>query len=344
MKKIIIQNAWVCSIKKTTVTPFFGDIEIRNGKITKFISKNFNLYASSVKFRKQRNSDYYDAAGRVITVPSINFHDHFYSRLAKGLNVKGDTNSFYYILHNLWWKLDRALNLDMVRASAQMAAIEAIKNGVSYIFDHHASPNATNGSLEEIANVIGETNLRASLCFETSDRNGAKSAFAGIEENRRFFETQTNDNIKSMLGLHASFTIADDTLAEVEKLLKEYDLGIHIHLAEDPTDAIISKENTGKLPLSRLLRYNLLNEKSILAHGIYLTKSEYKKIDDRGSAIAFNLESNLNNSVGLPNFGALVEGIPILMGTDGMHGNPGRTLKNYFLLMRNKGFTFDLAF
>jgi len=344
MKKIIIQNAWVCSIKKTTVTPFFGDIEIRNGKITKFISKNFNLYASSVKFRKQKNSDYYDAAGRVITVPSINFHDHFYSRLAKGLNVKGDTNSFYYIPHNLWWKLDRALNLDMVRASAQMAAIEAIKNGVSYIFDHHASPNATNGSLEEIANVIGETNLRASLCFETSDRNGAKSAFAGIEENRRFFETQTNDNIKSMLGLHASFTIADDTLADAEKLLKEYDLGIHIHLAEDPTDAIISKENTGKLPLSRLLRYNLLNEKSILAHGIYLTKSEYKKIDDRGSAIAFNLESNLNNSVGLPNFGALVEGIPILMGTDGMHGNPGRTLKNYFLLMRNKGFTFDLAF
>ena len=344
MKKFKIENAWVCKINKTKITPLFGDLTIEEGKITSFESKKFTDYISTVKLNHRKSPNVYAAAGRVVTIPQVNFHDHFYSRLAKGLDVKGDTNSFYYILHNLWWKLDRALDLNMVRASAQMAAAEAIKNGVSYIFDHHASPNATKGSLTAIAEVVKENNLRASLCFETSDRNGAKLANHALKENIRFLEENTDDDLKAMLGLHASFTLADDTLAEAEKLVKEYKLGIHIHLAEDPTDAIISKENTGKLPLRRLRNYNLLNEKSILAHGIYLTKPEYNEIDRAGSAIAFNLDSNLNNAVGLPNFGGITEGIPILMGTDGMHGNPGRTLKNYFLLMRNKGLSFDLAF
>ncbi len=344
MKKITIKNAWVCKINKTKITPLFGNLIVEAGKIKSFESKKFSDYISSVELSRKKSPNVYDAAGRVVTIPQVNFHDHFYSRLAKGLDVKGDTNSFYYILHNLWWKLDRALNLNMVHASAQMAAAEAIKNGVSYIFDHHASPKDTKGSLTAIAEVMKENNLRASLCFETSDRNGAKLANRALKENIRFLKQNTDDDLKAMLGLHASFTLADDTLAEAEKLVKEYKLGIHIHLAEDPTDAIISKENTGKLPLRRLRNYNLLNEKSILAHGIYLTKPEYNEIDRAGSAIAFNLDSNLNNAVGLPNFGGITEGIPILMGTDGMHGNPGRTLKNYFLLMRNKGLSFDLAF
>ncbi len=344
MKKIRIENAWVCKINKTNIAPIFCDIIIEEGKIKSFVSKNFKDYISSVKIKGRKTNNVYDAAGRVVTIPHVNFHDHFYSRLAKGLDIKGDTNSFYYILHNLWWKLDRALDLNMVRASAQMAAAEAIKNGVSYIFDHHASPKTATYSLSVIAEVIKENNLRASLCFETSDRNGAKLANLALKENIRFLENGTNDELKAMLGLHASFTLADDTLAEAERLVREYELGIHIHLAEDPTDAIISKENTGKLPLRRLRNYNLLNEKSILAHGIYLTKPEFKEIDKAGSSIAFNLDSNLNNAVGLPNFGGIVDGIPILMGTDGMHGNPGRTLKNYFLLMRNKGLSFDLAF
>ncbi len=344
MKKITIKNAWVCKINKTKITPLFGNLIVEAGKIKSFESKKFSDYISSVELSRKKSPNVYDAAGRVVTIPQVNFHDHFYSRLAKGLDVKGDTNSFYYILHNLWWKLDRALNLNMVHASAQMAAAEAIKNGVSYIFDHHASPKDTKGSLTAIAEVMKENNLRASLCFETSDRNGAKPAKQALKENIRFLKQNTDDDLKAMLGLHASFTLADDTLAEAEKLVKEYKLGIHIHLAEDPTDAIISKENTGKLPLRRLRNYNLLNEKSILAHGIYLTKPEYNEIDRAGSAIAFNLDSNLNNAVGLPNFGGITEGIPILMGTDGMHGNPGRTLKNYFLLMRNKGLSFDLAF
>ncbi len=342
MSDFSVINAWICKPKKNNIVPMFGNLKVKDGKILAFRSKKIKDYHK--KHNKVKNKSVYDACGRVLTIPNVNFHDHIYSRLAKGLAITGKMDSFYNILSNYWWKVDKALDLDTVSASAQMAVLESIKNGVTYIFDHHASPNATNGSLQAIAGVLDETSVRGVLCFETSDRNGVKIANAALDENINFVKKFADKNIKAMLGLHASFTLADDTLAEAERIIKDYNLGIHIHLNEDSADRVISKQVSGQFPVARLLKYNLLNIKSILAHGIYLTKREFSKIDENGSAIAFNLDSNLNNSVGLPNFRAMPDSIPIIMGTDGMHANPSRTLKNYFLLMRHSGLSFDEAF
>jgi len=342
MNDFKIINAWICKIENDQVVPVFGDLHISNGRIFSIKTKKFKSYISIKEKRKEKNV--YDANGRVLTIPQVNFHDHFYSRLAKGLSISGAMNNFQNILKNFWWKVDKALDLRMVEASAQMAVIESIKNGVTYTFDHHASPNATRGSLSTIAGVLKSNNLRGVLCFETTDRNGTKLTESGLHENESFFTDSVDDDIKSMLGLHASFTLADDTLAEAEKLVNKYNIGIHIHLCEGASDRKLSKQITGQFPVSRLIKFNLLNFKSILAHGIHLTKREYQLIDEYESAIAYNIDSNLNNSVGLPKFRNVPEGIPILLGTDGMHANPGRTLKNYFLLLRHFGYSFDESF
>ena len=342
MSDLKIINAWICRPVKNNIVPIFGDLKIHDGKILAIRSKNFKEYLKENSTEKGKTI--YDAHGRVLTIPNVNFHDHIYSRLAKGLSITGKMDNFYDILSNYWWKVDKSLDYSTVKASAQMAVLESIKNGVTYIFDHHASPAAAKGSLNTIAEVLNEANLRGVLCFETSDRNGIKLAKAALDENINFVEKYSDDNIKAMLGLHASFTLADDTLADSERILKDYNLGIHIHLNEDSTDRVLSKQIAGQFPVARLLKYNLLNIKSILAHGIYLTKKDFSKIDEKGSAIAFNFDSNLNNSVGLPNFRMMPDSIPILMGTDGMHANPNRTMKNYFLLMRHKGLSFDEAF
>ena len=341
MKNYRIENAWICQVKANSVKPVFGDLQIENGKIGKIIPKSFKTYLTTKQ--KTRKNDY-NAAGAVVTVPLVNFHEHFYSRLAKGLNVKGSTEDFLSILHNLWWKLDRALTKEMVSASAKMGAIEAIKSGVTYIFDHHASMTAIDGSLDLIATELINKNLRGVLCFEATDRNGVKVAEKSLAENINFLKQFEGDDIKSMLGLHASFTVSDDTLDAASKYLREYDLGIHIHLCEDAADRALSKEVTGKFPVQRLKRYGLLNDKSILAHGIYLTKKDCEIIDEAGPALAFNPDSNLNNGVGTPDFIGLPESIPMLTGTDGMHANPGRSLKNVFLIMRAEGLSFEDSF
>ncbi len=342
MNDFKIVNAWICKIENGQVVPVFGDVHISNGRIFSIKTKKFKTYLTQKEKQKEKNI--YDAKGRVITIPQVNFHDHFYSRLAKGLRISGEMNNFHNILKNYWWKVDKALDLQMVEASAQMAVIESIKNGVTYIFDHHASPNAAGGSLTTIAKILKAHKLRGVLCFETTDRNGTNLAELGLHENKSFINSFADDDIKSMLGLHASFTLADDTLAGAEKLVKDYNLGIHIHLCEDLVDRKVSKQISGQFPVKRLIKFNLLNNKSILAHGIFLTKQEYQLIDEYGSAIAYNVDSNLNNNVGLPKYRNVLAGIPILLGTDGMHANPGRTMKNYFLLLRHFGFSFNETF
>ncbi|MDH3268630.1 MAG: amidohydrolase family protein [Ignavibacteria bacterium] len=321
--------------------PVFGNILISEGRILDIIKKDFKIFLS----KPQQNSEgSINAGGRVITVPMINFHDHFYSRLAKGLPLKGSMGNFKLILQNLWWKLDLALDSEMIRASAQMAALESIRNGVTYIFDHHSSPNSANGSLKIIADVLREFNLRGALCFETTDRNGKSLSETGISENINFFKKSTDKDLKAILGLHASFTLDDDTLKKASELVKELGVGIHIHLCEDKIDRSDSLANYKHLPVERLIKFNLLNDKSILAHGIYLTDEEYYSIENRGSAIVYNLDSNLNNAVGLPELSLAPTNVPILTGTDGMNSNPTKTLKQVFFLSRYQGMTFDQSF
>jgi cytosine/adenosine deaminase-related metal-dependent hydrolase len=339
--RIKIVNGWICQINGDKISPVFGDIEIERGLISKIHTKNFEDYIC--KKTKIKNSDY-DAGGRIITVPLVNFHDHFYSRLAKGLPNKKPTDNFQNVLHNLWWNLDKKLTLDMTEASVKMAAVESIKNGVTYIFDHHSSPNSTDGSLGKIAGVLLENKLRGVLCFETSDRNGAALSQKGLDENINFLKKYSGDNIKSILGLHASFTLSDDTLIEAAELVKEHDLGIHIHLCEDKSDRTLSKQYTDEYPVRRLAKNKLLNIKSILGHGIYLTNKEYQIISQAGSAIVYNPDSNMNNAVGLPQYSKAPREITILTGTDGMHANIAQSMKQIFLLIRNQGNNFNESF
>lgn len=338
---MIIKNAWICKINEDSVEPIFGDITFVDGKITEINEKTFNPGRSFSE--RPSGKDVLTASGRVITIPLINFHDHFYSRLAKGLTIKGKMDNFQNILKNLWWKLDVVLDEEIIKASAQMAVLESIRQGVTYIFDHHSSPNASTGSLEIIANVLNEMNLRGVLCFETTDRNNNDLAAKGIKENKNFIK-KNNDDIKSLLGLHASFTLSDKSLSAASELVKEYDLGIHIHLCEDKIDSEESIKKYGASPVERLRKYNLLNSKSILSHGIHLTEKDYETIVESGCVIAYNPDSNLNNAVGLARLNNIPAEIPILTGTDGMNSNPARSLKQLFLLSRHSGMSFDESF
>lgn len=339
-KIITIENCWICSFNETDIMPLFGDIIIVNGAVSKIRGKSFQTFQ---KNPEKVNSDSFNACGRVVTLPLVNFHDHIYSRLAKGLPLSGDFDNFLSILHNLWWKLDRVLDDEMIAASARMAALESVRNGVTYIFDHHSSQNRIDGSLNIISENLKAFGLRGVLCFESTDRNGYENALKGLEENKNFYSSGINSDFGAMLGLHASFTLSDDLLAEALNVKKNLNLGIHIHVAEDKTDVKLSEEYTKFKPVKRLLKYKLMNDKSILVHGVHLKKRDFTMIEENGAALAFCPDSNMNNSVGLPSFNSIPPGIPFLVGTDGMHSNIAGAMKQVFLLSRHQGGSFTQA-
>ena len=341
-----LRNIWLCRLVDGAIRPEFCDLSFADGKIGEIRPGDYRRFLkgggtgrafSPIDKGDPGNDGVIDASGRAATAPLVNFHDHFYSRLAKGLSLPGPMEDFHDILENLWWRLDRALDADMVEACVRLGVAESLRSGVSYVFDHHSSPRFIRGSLERMGQILSEAGLRAVLCLETSNRHSKKVTEACLAEQREFIRRRTNEDIKGLVGLHAPFTLSDQTLRRAAELCNELVAGIHIHLAEDAYEQRYSRENFGCTAGVRLNRFGLLDQIGILAHGVHLEGEDWTALAGGRCALALNPDSNLNNAVGLGRYSELPDSLTLLAGTDGMHASPARSIKQLFLLHRHQG-------
>ena len=271
--------------------------------------------------KKYADAEFIDAKGGVIHPAFINTHEHIYSALARGLSIKGYApNGFLEILDGLWWTIDRNLDNDLTKLSAEATYLECIKNGVTTIFDHHASFGEISGSLFAIEEAAREFGVRSALCYEISDRDGKEKAHAAIKENVDFAKhalSLKDDFIKGMMGMHASFTISDETM-ELCRKEKPKEIGYHIHVAEDILDLHRCLKEHGKRIVDRLYDWDVLGEKTLLAHCIYVNPHEMDLIRDTNTMVVHNPESNMGNACGCPPTMEIVhKGILTGLGTDG---------------------------
>lgn len=280
-----------------------------------------------------------DARGGLIMPGLINAHTHIYSGLARGLSVKGyNPKSFYEILDGMWWAIDRKLTLDRTRASAYATILECIRDGVTTIFDHHASFGQVPGSLFAIKDVAAELGMRACLCYEVSERDGMDKCQQAIDENKDFLDwcdREDSDMIKAMFGGHALFTISDRTF---EKMVEANDgrTGFHIHVAEGMNDVWDSLQKFGCLPVERLLQDGILGPRTLLGHCIHLSPREMDLIKETGTMVVNNPESNMGNAVGCaPVLQMMGKGITVGMGTDAYTHDMLESLKVFLIIQRH---------
>lgn len=256
-----------------------------------------------------------DGKGCLLMPGLVNGHMHIYSAFARGMNVPFHPANFQDILDQLWWKLDRHLDLKMIYDSGIVCAVDSMKNGVTALIDHHASGLDITGSLKTLKKAVCEDALlRGVFAFETSDRFNADQT---IEENRRFMADNHTPFTSGLFGLHASMSLSEATLNKVKTALG--DGPIHIHVAESEMDQEDCLEKYGEWVVSRLKRHGLLNPGSILAHCLHLHDEELDIIKEQNCVIAINVSSNMNNGVGLPNLRAFRnKGIRVIAGNDGL--------------------------
>ena len=188
---------------------------------------------------KYPEAEFIDAKGGVIMPGFINAHNHIYSAFARGLTIKGNNpTTVLEVLDQQWWTIDRNLLLPDTKASADATYLDCIMNGVTTIFDHHASYGGIEGSLFAIAESAKEFGVRSNLCYEISDRDGEDKMKASVKENVDFIkyaQADTTDMIKGMMGMHAPFTLSNKTL-EYCAAEKPEGAGYHIHVAEGIDD------------------------------------------------------------------------------------------------------------
>lgn len=276
-------------------------------------------------------SEFIDAKGGLIMPGLINAHDHIYSAMSRGISINGyDPHGFLDILDGMWWNIDRHLTLEQTKYSAYATYIDCIKNGVTTVFDHHASYKDISGSLFTIADVAKELGVRTCLCYEISDRDGEKKMKEAVKESEDFISFALQDDtdmVKAMMGYHASFTLSNKTLEYCAKH-KSPEVGYHIHVAEGMDDLLDCLHKYQKRLIYRLFDMGILGEKTICGHCIHINEAEMDLLKETNTMVVHNPESNMGNAVGCgPVLKMMEKGILVGLGTDGYTNDMLESLK-----------------
>jgi putative selenium metabolism protein SsnA len=281
------------------------------------------------------NAEVVDCSGKIILPGFICAHHHFYSTMARGMAIPGEpASNFVEILERLWWKVDRALLEEDITLSAQIPLIECIRNGTTTVIDHHASPGSPDGSLDLIESAVRQAGIRASLCYEVSDRNVMGD---GVRENERFIKKvgKGDGQIAAMMGLHASFTLSDETLERCVGMAKDAGVGCHVHVAEDLADREDSLDKYGMPVVHRLHKLGASGPKSLFIHCVHIDEEEMDLIAATETCVVHNPESNMNNAVGVTRlFDLLKRNILVGLGSDGMSSDMLAQMRSAYLLHR----------
>jgi putative selenium metabolism protein SsnA len=266
-----------------------------------------------------------DANGQLVLPGNICAHTHFYGAFSRGMSIHGPApRDFPDILKQLWWPLDQALTEEDIRFSTLACLVDAIKHGTTTLFDHHASPNFIDGSLDVVGDAVKQAGLRTVLCYEVTDRGGREKAKAGIRENVRYLEKVRKDKsglISATFGLHAPLTLTDKTL-DACLSANPPGQGFHTHLSESKWDTRKTRGEGHGTPTSWLDKHGILGPKSIVAHFVYSTKAEKRIIADSKTWVTHQPRSNMNNGVGVAPIEEMLNSkIKVCLGNDGFSNN-----------------------
>ncbi len=262
-----------------------------------------------------------DANGQFVMPGGICAHTHFYGAFSRGMAIPGSApKDFPEILEKLWWPLDKSLQEEDIRYSALVCLIDAIKHGTTTLVDHHASPNAIDGSLDIIADAVDKSGVRGVLCYEVTDRDGPDKAAAGIKENVRFLRRLTENphpHLAGTFGLHASLTLSGATLQACRSAAPEGS-SFHVHVAEHEADEYDSMSKSNMRIIDRLKHHEMLGPKTITAHCVHVDAREIELLNETGTWVTHQPRSNMNNAVGAAPVEAMMRaGVKVCLGNDG---------------------------
>ncbi|MCK5156223.1 MAG: putative aminohydrolase SsnA [Spirochaetales bacterium] len=289
-----------------------------------------------------------DASGCIVHPGLVCSHHHYYSGLSRGITANiGPTPDFISTLQELWWRIDRALDEESVYYSSMICSLDAIRSGTTAVIDHHSSPSYITGSLDAIKKGFVETGLRGMTCYEVTNRNGGDAEIEkGVEENVRFAKSIDVEKssgkisylVEAAIGGHAPFTISDTGLGLLAEAVEETGRGIHLHIAEDLYDVSVSHHLYRKDLVLRLHDYGLINERSILVHGLFLSNEDVEILNQQDGFLVHNARSNMNNNVGYNKMLPSVKNLAL--GTDGIGADMFEELKFAYFKNRDAGGRF----
>jgi putative selenium metabolism protein SsnA len=277
--------------------------------------------------RRYPQAERIDGTGSLLLPGLIDAHTHLYSALSLGMPAPASPpRNFPQILERVWWRFDKALRDEDNEVSALVGSILSLRSGITTILDHHASPHAVDGSLSLLAEGVERVGLRACLAYEVSDRDGPEIRDRGIAENRRFIESiqrREDGLLAGLFGLHAVFSLADETLRRCAAAAHELEVGCHMHLAEhEPEVSAFARDHEASIA-EFLAEVGILGPQTLVAHTVHVDREDVEVLKQTRTFNVHNPKSNMGNGVGIAPVADMLEwGQPVGLGSDGYYDIP----------------------
>lgn len=275
-----------------------------------------------------------EAAGAPLVAPLRNGHTHAAMTLFRGFG--GDLPLMRW-LREVIWPIEAKLEPDDVYWGTRLACLEMIRTGTSRFWDMYWHPGAT-------ARAVTDAGLRATIGGPLFDADGnteamQEKAIGYLGELAAF----ADDGIDAAFAPHSIYTVSEGLLRWTAEQAAERELPIHIHLSETEQEVKDCVGEHGVRPAAHLDRLGVLNERTILAHGVWLDREELALIAERGCKVVTNPVANMKLAVGgvFPYPAAREAGVAVGLGTDGAGSNDSldlfSDLKLFALAQRHAG-------
>ena len=275
------------------------DIAIRDGIITKISKKRIEHDAKQEV--KGRN---------LVLMPGfINTHAHAEMLYFRGMLPDMTLQDWF---NKGIWKIEGGLTEDDVYWGALLAIYEMIDAGITTFSDHYFY-------MDRVAEAVKETGIRATLAWAFfGSGEGWEEKFNMAMSFTKRWHNRENGRIKTLLGPHAPYTCPFSLLQKTAKIAKMNNWMIHTHASETKEQTEESLKMYGKTPIEILHDTGILENKTIIAHGLGFTDNDIEILKDYDTGISYVPKTYMKLAMGVGKPKQLMEnGIPVAFGTDG---------------------------
>lgn len=306
---LILKNAIVLTMDKEFHHYEPGAVAIGGDKIVAVGSESeiISQYPSTPTF---------DCQGKVLMPGLVNAHTHVPMTLLRGL--ADDLRLDVWLLGYMMPVEREFVSPDFVRLGTQLACAEMIRSGVTTFADMYYYE-------DDIARTVAEIGMRA-ICaqtvlkFPTPDAQSFEEALAYTRE---FIQRwKGHPLITPAVGPHAPYTCTAEMLRAAAELALEFDVPLHIHIAETEQEVENMRLEQGMPVVPYVKKQNLLMAKVIAAHCVHIDEGEIRTLVHHNTGVAHNPSSNLKLASGIAPVKRMLElGVNVGIGTDGPASN-----------------------
>ncbi len=255
-----------------------------------------------------------DAAGAALIAPLLNGHTHAAMTLFRGSG--GDLPLMRWLRERVW-PIEARLEPEDVYWGTRLACLEMIRTGTASFWDMYWRP-------VESARAVRDAGLRATIGGPLLDAGGGdaekmrETALRDLEELK-----ELGPGVGGAVTPHSIYTVSEGLLRWAAELAGERGLPVHIHLSETEQEVADCVAAHGLRPAAYLDRLGMLSERTVLAHGVWLDRSELELIAERRCTVVTNPVANMKLAVGavFPYPAARDAGVAVGLGTDGAGSN-----------------------